>query len=76
MRLGFHWPSRRSEETKKKIIAKNRPRRVKFEPDREYCKSAVEEYLKNGGKIKLTVVSEEVTDERSCEADDFLMGKT
>jgi hypothetical protein len=30
---------------------KRRRRKQKFDPDREYCKKSVQEYLESGGKI-------------------------
>lgn len=57
---------------------RSRKKGVSFNPNRNYISSAVDEYLKNGGKITKIEMDEEAYEAfvkmRDAAADDFLRG--
>lgn len=75
MKLGFNWPAQRSDREKKKIIARNKMKHIKFNPDRAYIEKAVAEYLKKGRKISQLELDDNICENQTCEADYFLMGE-
>ena len=59
IKLGFNWPAQRTKLEKEKIIALNKKKRQKFNPDWDFCQNAVAEYLQKGGKITKLEIDEE-----------------
>lgn len=56
-----------------------RKRHLSFDPNREYIENAVEDYLKNGGKIKVLEAQKDsqsavdwIASDDNLEADEFL----
>ena len=48
-------------------------RKQKFNPDRDFVKNSVDDYLKNGGKITKIEIIAEMGDNHDKDADFFLM---
>lgn len=63
-----------------RIKRRNRKGSVSFEPDRQYIQSAVDDFLKNGGKIEQLKPDESsfktsmTRHDGSLDADEFLLG--